>query len=87
MCVRRIRKKRARDKENDPLGLDAEEEAHIASHPEGEECKVFGHFASDFPHDQLAKPEYKRIHEYQTFGNDKIITNKGFRPSFGIAEG
>ena len=23
----------------------------------------------------------------QTFGNDKVITHKGFRPSYGIAEG
>ena len=49
--------------------------------PEGKE------FQSDFPHELLAKPEYKRITENGTFGNDKIITNKGFRPSFGMAEG
>ena len=44
-------------------------------------------FYSDFPHDLLAKPEYKRLTHDMTFGNEKIITNKGFRPSFGIAEG
>ncbi len=44
----------------------------MKTHTAGELC--IQHFESDFPHDQLARPEYKRITEYQTFGNDKIIT-------------
>jgi len=44
-------------------------------------------FFSDFPHDVLSKAEFKQITENMTFGNAKIITNKAFRPSYGIAEG
>ena len=57
-----------------------------ASAVENEDEEVV-EFKSDFPHDLLARPEYKRLTQDMTFGNDKIITNKGFRPSFGIAEG
>lgn len=85
MCVRRTRKRRARAKERDPLGLGEERQHDDCEH--GNTAEEEQTFHSDFPHDQLAKPEYKRILVDQTFGNDKVITNKGFRPSFGIAEG
>lgn len=83
LLVRRLRKKRQRAKEMDPLGLNQEAEEKPQDGAEGDENA----FHSDFPHDFLAKPEYKRITENLTFGNDKIITNKAFRPSFGVAEG
>ena len=31
--------------------------------------------------------DYKRIGVDTTFGNDKILTNKNYRPSYGIADG
>jgi len=41
-----------------------------------------------FPYEEINKTEYKVFeNEGITFGNDKIITTKGFRPSFGIAIG
>lgn len=44
-------------------------------------------FKSDFPQSGFGKNDYKKIKENHTFGNDKVITHKGFRPSYGIAEG
>ena len=44
-------------------------------------------FKSDFPHEGFGKNDLKKITLNHTFGNDKIITHKGFRPSYGIAEG
>ena len=44
-------------------------------------------FLSDFPQESLSKTDFKKIKCDQTFGNNKILTNKGFRPSFAIAEG
>jgi len=33
------------------------------------------------------KKEIKKIFEDYTFGNDKILTTKSYRPSYGIAIG
>ena len=43
---------------------------------------------SFFPYEEINKTEYKVFGDQgMTFGNDKIVTTKGFRPSFGIAIG
>ena len=42
-------------------------------------------FLSDFPSEGYSKSDFKRLKHDQTFGNDKILTNKGFRPSFALA--
>jgi len=72
--VRRARKKRSRERQ--------------------EEIEKYGSivgptkFESDFD-DGLynAKNDFKRVEVDQTFGNDKIITSKTFRPSYGMAKG
>lgn len=42
-------------------------------------------FKSDFPTEEFGKNDYKKALVNMTFGNDKVITNKGFRPSYGIS--
>jgi hypothetical protein len=44
-------------------------------------------FKSDFPYAGFGRNDFKKITVNHTFGNDKLVTNKGFRPSYGIAEG
>lgn len=44
-------------------------------------------FLTDFPSDTVSKSDFKRIKHDSTFGNNKILTNKGFRPSYAVAEG
>lgn len=73
--VRRTRKKRAKAIEDGTL--------------ENPDDKSQGAvFESDFPYDILTKGDYKKIIEGQTFGNNKILTSKSWRPSFvlGIGE-
>lgn len=41
---------------------------------------------TDFPWDQLTKIDYKLLKDPGlTFGNDKIITGKNFRPSYALS--
>ena len=42
---------------------------------------------TDFPFDEISKFDYKSMAEPGSFGNDKIITSKGFRPSYAISVG
>lgn len=43
-------------------------------------------FKSDFPFEILSKGDYKVAEEIgTTFGNDKILTGKNFRPSFVVS--
>ena len=44
-------------------------------------------FVTEFPSEQFGKNDYKRILVENTFGNDKLISHKGFRPSYGMSEG
>ena len=44
-------------------------------------------FITDFPEDKYKNGDYKKIHDHHTFGNDKLITGKGYRPSFALAQG
>ena len=44
-------------------------------------------YVSDFPDEILSKQDCKKVKNNVTFGNDKILTSKGFRPSYGIAQG
>ena len=41
---------------------------------------------TDFPYSQISKSDFKNLEkEGATFGNDKIITTVGFRPSYALA--
>jgi hypothetical protein len=42
-------------------------------------------WTTDFPHSDFGKSDFKKVMQNGTFGNDKVITNKGFRPSYGIS--
>ena len=42
-------------------------------------------FISDFPIDSLKKGDYSVVKTGQFFGNDKILSQRKFRPSWGIA--
>lgn len=42
---------------------------------------------SDFPFVEINKFDYKPMNEKGSFGNDKIITSRGFRPSYAISVG
>jgi hypothetical protein len=44
-------------------------------------------FETDFPDDESKSNDYKKLGVNDLFGNDKLITNKGFRPSFALSEG
>mmetsp|Transcript_22935 Transcript_22935/g.35342 ORF Transcript_22935/g.35342 Transcript_22935/m.35342 type:complete len:133 (+) Transcript_22935:371-769(+) len=97
--VRRVRKKRANDEKTMDFSSSVpestveegtEEEvliepgltlAQVESHEEDED------FKTDFPVEQLTRTDYKKTMTNQTFGNDKIITSKNFRPSFAMAQG
>lgn len=51
------------------------------------DAKIEIKFETDFPTNNYRNKEYKRVRVNQTFGNDKLVTNKGYRPSFVISEG
>ena len=42
-------------------------------------------FCTDFPEEKYSNGEFKRLKPNQTFGNDKLITSKGYWPSFVLA--
>ena len=42
-------------------------------------------FVTDFPEVKYKVGDYKILKEDHTFGNDKLISGKGFRPSFALA--
>lgn len=43
-------------------------------------------FETDFPYEEIGKGEYKALsNEGATFGNDKTLTGKNYRPSYAIA--
>ena len=44
-------------------------------------------FVTEFPSHEFGKNDYKRIAVHNTYGNDKLISQKGFRPSHGMSEG
>ena len=59
-------------------------------------CELYGQeyvgkeplkFVTDFPEEKFRSGDFKRLKPNQTFGNDKLITMKGYRPSFVLAEG
>lgn len=72
--MRRTRKKRAKDIEDGTIENPDDVEGGIQ-------------FESDFPVDILTKGDYKKVTEGQTFGNNKILTSKSWRPSFVLAVG
>ena len=44
-------------------------------------------FTTDFPCNTLARTDYKPIKVDSSFGNDKDITGKLFKPAFAVSEG
>ncbi len=41
---------------------------------------------SDYPIEEISKSEFRILdHPGNTFGNDKVISSKNFRPSFGLS--
>lgn len=44
-------------------------------------------FVTDFPEVKYKIGDYKILKENYTFGNDKLITGKGFRTSYALAQG
>lgn len=80
-CIRKQRKQRQKMLAN----LDKFEEC------EGQNLEAQGlqkKYNTDFPFDEFTKQDYKVfVEKGKTFGNDKIMTTKGFRPSIGMAIG
>ena len=44
-------------------------------------------FATDFPCSTLSKTDFRAVKPDQTFGNDKDVTGKHYKPAFAMAEG
>lgn len=74
--IRKIRKKK------DKLSVDEYKQSIVNGKKQNDNDVI-----SDFPEDSVDKKEIKKIFQDQTFGNDKILTTKSYRPSFGISIG
>ena len=76
--------RKSRRKQLELMQLKYAQQAEIENNPFAKQEEQED-FVSDFPYDQLKKQDYLLLKEGQTFGNDRMITNKKYRPSFAIA--
>lgn len=83
--MRKARKIRAKAAQ---AAQEAGEEVPAAAEGEqdGEDGETALKFQTDFPYEEVGKGEYKALSgEGVTFGNDKTLTGRNFRPSFALA--
>ena len=85
-----VRKKRRKREKAEREGEAEQEPAKAEGTPDGEATNdaeaELPAFETDFPFDEVNKSEYKTVNEVgATFGNDKLVSGRNFRPSFVLS--